>query len=386
MPISNQEKKPLESYRNEFPITERYLYLDHAGVAPLSLRVRKAVEHFLAEASDFGAFRLPDWMYRIEEARRAAAKLINAEPEEVAFVKNTSHGLSIVAEGLEWKSGDAVLVYEKEFPSNVYPWLNLARKGVAVRPIPARGGRIFLEDIAALIDSRTKLLTISSVQYTNGFRVDLKKIGVLCRANNILFCVDAIQSLGVLPMDVMDANIDFLAADGHKWLLSAEGTGIFYCRKELASSINPPLIGWKGVKNAYDFDCRALRLKDNAQRFEEGSPNTIGIIALGAALELLLEVGTSSIADAVLALGALIIEMAEKRGLEIRTPREREARSGITSVAGTFDPEFVRNRLRQEGIMLNVRDKALRISPHFYNNEHDVFRLFDALDSILRTH
>jgi selenocysteine lyase/cysteine desulfurase len=323
---------------------------------------------------------------RIEEVRGVAAKLINAEPEEVAFVKNTSHGLSIVAEGLEWKTGDNVLVYEKEFPSNVYPWLNLARKRVEVKYIPSRSGRIRLEDIAQLIDSRTRLLTISSVQFSNGFRVDLSKVGALCKEKGVLLCVDAIQSLGVLPMDVRDAGVDFIAADGHKWLLSTEGTGIFYCRKELAGSINPPLIGWKSVQNAHDFDRIALRLENKALRFEEGSPNTIGIIALGAALDFLFEVGINRIEHTVLDLGALIIEMAENRGLAIKTPGGREERSGITSVAGNFDAGFVKDRLREQGVMVNVRDKALRISPHFYNTEDDVLRFFDAFDRALETH
>jgi selenocysteine lyase/cysteine desulfurase len=235
------------------------------------------------------------------------------------------------------------------------------------------------------MDSRTKLLTISSVQFSNGFSVDLRKVGALCRENGVLLCVDAIQSLGALPMDVVDASIDFLAADGHKWLLSPEGTGIFYCRKERAKTINPPLVGWRSVQNAHDFDRIALCLKDNALRFEEGSPNTIGIIALGAALDLLYEVGIERIAHNVLALGGLIIEMADKRGLAVKTPGKREERSGITSIAGDFDPGFVRDRLQEQGIMVSVRDKALRISPHFYNNEDDILRFFDAFDRILET-
>jgi len=189
MDDKNSQRKPLEDYREEFPVTQKHVYLDHAGIAPLPLRVARAVEHFLAEASAFGAFRFDRWMHRIEPVRERAETLLNAAPDDVAFVKNTSHGLSIVAEGLEWESGDNVLVYEKEFPSNVYPWLNLARKGVEVRYIPSRSGRIRLEDIARLIDSRTKLLTISSVQFSNGFKVDLSKVGALCKAKGVLFAL-----------------------------------------------------------------------------------------------------------------------------------------------------------------------------------------------------
>jgi selenocysteine lyase/cysteine desulfurase len=379
----DRERKSLESYRDEFPVTQRSVYLDHAGIAPLSLSVRRAAELFLAEATDFGSFRFPEWMERVEEVRKGAAQLINAPPEDVAFVKSTSHGLSIVAEGLEWQKGDEVLVYEKEFPSNVYPWLNLERKGVGVKYIPSRDGKILIENIAPLIGSKTKLLTISSVQFSNGFRIDLKKVGELCRANGILLCVDAIQSLGALPMNVTDCNIDFLAADGHKWLLSTEGTGIFYCRNKHVGTINPPLIGWKSVQNANDFDRIAFRLKNDALRFEEGSSNTLGIIALGAALDLLFEVGIERIEHAVLELGALIREMAELRGLEVKTPREEAERGGITSIAGDFDSEFVRDSLRKQAIMVNVRDKALRISPHFYNTREDIVAFFEAFDRIV---
>ncbi len=217
----------LESYRREFPITEKYAYLDHAGVAPLSNRVKDAVTSFLAESLEGGAFHYPVWARRIMDARQACAALLNARPDEIAFVRSTSHGLSLVAEGLEWKRGDNVLIYEKEFPSNIYPWQNLGRKGVGTRIIPSREGRIVLDDIERLIDKRTRLLSLSSVQFTNGFRSDLKAVSNLCRGRGVLFCVDAIQSLGVLPLDVKDCGIDFLSADAHKWLLGPEGIGVF---------------------------------------------------------------------------------------------------------------------------------------------------------------
>ena len=222
------DNKVFESFHKEFPITEKYIYLDHAGVAPVSLRVKKAVEIFLSESTEGGAFHYPKWAQQIVDVRRACGRLINAESDEIAFVKSTSHGLSIVAEGLDWNPGDNVLIYEKEFPSNIYPWMNLKRKGVEVRAVPSRDNRIFLEDIERLIDSRTRLVTISSVQFTNGFRINLKRLGALCRARNVLFCVDPIQSLGVFPMDVKAFNIDFLSADAHKWRLGPEGIGIFY--------------------------------------------------------------------------------------------------------------------------------------------------------------
>ncbi len=375
----------LEPYRREFPVTEKHLYLDHAGVAPLSLRVQSAVELFLREATGGGAFHYPKWAQQVVEVRRACARLINAEAEEIAFVKSTSHGLSLVADGLDWKPGDNVLVYEKEFPSNLYPWLNLKARGVEVRMIPSRGNRILTEDIEKLMDQKTRLLALSSVQFVNGFRIDLKQLGELCKAHKVLLCVDAIQSLGVLPMDVQEYTIDFLSADAHKWLLGPEGIGIFYCRKELAEQLAPPLIGWKSVQNEFAFEHTALKLKTDALRFEEGSQNLMGIIGLGAAIELLFEIGISAIEEQVLGLGDLIIHEAEARGFAVLTPKDRRARGGIITFSGTFDPAMMKDALREKAIMVNVRGGGIRVSPHFYNNERDINKLFAAIDGILHT-
>jgi len=381
----NSDKKLFEIYRDEFPVTKDYVYLDHAGVAPVSLRGKRAVEKFLSEATESGMFNYKQWMDRVEEVRRSCAILTGAEPEEIAFVKNTSQGISIVAEGLDWNEGDNLLVCEKDFPSNIYPWLNLKRKGVEIRVVPSQNERILLEDIELLIDSRTKLLTVSSVNFSSGFKIDLEVVGRLCKGKGILFFVDAIQSLGVIPMDVNEFKIDFLAADGHKWLLSPEGTGIFYCRKELAPRINPPLIGWKSIINESDYDHVDFRLKTNALRFEEGSLNVMGIYALGAAIDLLVEVGIDRIQARVIELGDLIIREAEKRDFQVRTPKSKEERGGIISIIGNFDPINVKDKLKEEGILVNVRGGAIRISPHFYNAEYEVLRLFDAIDRVVKS-
>jgi selenocysteine lyase/cysteine desulfurase len=372
-----------EFYRQNFPVTEKYIYLDHAGVAPVSLRVREAVEPFLVESSGGGAFHYMKWLAKIAQVRKACAELINADPNDVAFVKSTSHGLSIVAEGLDWKPGDNLLIYEKEFPSNIYPWLNLKRKGVAVKTIPSRGGRILIEDIEALIDSRTRLLALSSVQFINGFRIDLKRTGELCRSRGILFCVDAIQSLGLIPMDVKAFNIPFLSADAHKWLLGPEGIGIFYCRRELAERLSPPLVGWKSVKNDLAFERPEFDLKTDAARFEEGSMNVMGIIALGAAVDLLLEIGIEKIEKRVLSLGDLIIKKAEDRGFTVLTPKERTSRGGNVTFTGNFDAVAIKSRLQDQGIMVNIRGGGLRVAPHFYNNEAEIERFFTVLDNLL---
>lgn len=375
--------RSLDSYRPEFPVTERYIYLDHSGVAPISRRVVKAIEQYVSKVACGAMFHYVQWVQKVSEVRINAARLINADVDEIAFVKNTSHGLSIIADGLDWNKGDNMIIYEKEFPSNQYPWINLKNKGVEVRVITSENGRIEAEAIERLIDSKTRLVSLSSVQFTNGFKVDLKSVGALCRGKGVFLCVDAIQSLGVIPMDVKDFNIDFLSADGHKWLLSPEGTGIFYCKKGLPERINPPLIGWKSVKKDLEFENIDFDLKTDALRFEEASMNIMGIYALGGALDLLFEVGINRIQDKVLDLGDMVIEKAEKSGFKVMTPRNRDERGGIVTIVGNFDPKTVKNELEKMNIMVNVRAGGLRVSPHFYNTENDVISLFEGLDDLL---
>jgi cysteine desulfurase / selenocysteine lyase len=376
------DNKFFEAYRREFPITEKYIFLDHAGVAPTALRVKTAIEKFLAESSEGGSFHYPAWAQQVGEIRKACARLVNAGQDEIAFVKSTSHGLSIVAQGLDWRPGDNVLIYEKEFPSNIYPWLNLKNKGVDVRTIPSRDGRIDVLDIERMMDARTRVLAVSSVQFANGFRLDLKKVGALCREKQVLFCVDAIQSLGIIPMDVRDCYIDFLSADAHKWLLGPEGIGIFYCRKELGPRLSPPLVGWKSVQNELAFDRPELVLKTDALRFEEGSMNLMGIVGLGAALDLLFAAGIEHIEQRVLDLGDLIMQEAVKRGYRVQTPGARHERGGNITFSGDFDPAAMRDALREKGIMVNARGGGIRVSPHFYNTEEEVTKVFTALDQL----
>lgn len=376
------DDRTIEKYRREFPVVETYVYLDHAGVSPVSLRVKTAIERFLRESADGGAFHYPSWAQTIARIRSRCAALIGAGSDEVAFVKSTSHGISLVAGGLDWKQGDNLLFCEKDFPSNIYPWLNLVKRGVEARPVPHNQGGVLIEDIEARMDARTRLVAVSSVQFASGARIELARLGELCRRKRVLLCVDAIQSLGIVPMDVQEQKVDFLSADAHKWLLGPEGIGIFFCRKGLAGQLEPPLIGWKSVRNEFDFDHPGLLLKDDALRFEEGSQNLLGIFGLGAAVDLLLEVGITSVRERVLFLGDAIIGQIERRGFELMTPREREGRGGGISFLGPFDPGALRDRLKERKIMVNARGGGLRVSPHFYNTEQEIDQLFIAIDQL----
>ena len=251
------------------------------------------------------------------------------------------------------------------------------------RAVPHRTGGDLIGDVEGRMDGRTRLVAVSSVLFSTGHRPDLRRLGSICRGRGALLCVDAIQSLGVLQMDVRDRKIDLLSADAHKWLLGPEGIGIFYCRKGLAARLDPVLVGWKSVKNEFDFDRPNLELKEDALRFEEGSQNLLGIIGLGAALDLLMEVGVKNIESRVLSLGDSIIGHLDRRGFELLTPRGRDERGGAVTFRGTFDPLVVRDGLRERGILVNVRGGGLRVSPHFYNTEQEIETLFRTIDRLI---
>lgn len=371
-----------EDIRREFPVVRRWIYFNHAGVAPVPARTAAAVQLFMDEALYNGACVYDRWMERVEGVRRQFAGIIGADPGEIAFVKNTSHGLSIVANGLGWKEGDNIVTARGEFPANIYPWMALQDKGVELRLVMPREGRVAVEDLAKAVDGRTRLLAISSVGFANGFRIDLESVGRLCKEKNILFCVDAIQSLGALPLDVKKCNIDFLSADGHKWMLAPEGTGCFYCSMERLDLLKPPLIGWNSVKNARDYSHYNFIFRHDAQRFEEGSPNVMGIAALGASLGLLQEIGLEKIEERVLFITDRIITGLEERGYAIRTPRGGGEKSGIVSFKSWKPAAILQSLFAAKGVACAARDGALRVSPHFYNNEEERNKFFEILDEV----
>ncbi|MGI9535288.1 MAG: aminotransferase class V-fold PLP-dependent enzyme [Thermodesulfobacteriota bacterium] len=365
-----------------FPVTEKYIYLDHSAVSPVSANAAAAVNSFFEEATTEAGFVYEKWMEKIELVRKRFSELIRSDADEIAFVRNTSHGISLVASGIDWKKGDSVIVYKKEFPSNIYPWLNLESSGVDLKFIEPENVEITVDDIKELCDDTTRLVSISTVQFTTGFRVDLKSIGKFCRENNILFFVDAIQSLGIIPIDVRECNIDFMAADGHKWMLSPEGTGIFYCNRDIVDQVNPSLLGWKTIVNEFDYEIIDLTIKPNALKFEEGSLSVAGILALGASLELLMDTGIENVMDEIQRLGGLIIDEARNRGFKLITPEDKSKRGGAICFSGPFDPVSLRSQLREKNIMVNVRGGGLRVSPHFYNTDDEISTLFTVIDSL----
>lgn len=368
-----------DRYRNEFPIKQHCAFFNHAAVCPLPARAAAAVARTVAEQRDIGSTDSQVWMTRLERARRDTATLIGAEPREVAFVKNTTSGLLIAAGGIPWREGDNVVTSAVEFPANVYPWLNLARRGVETRMVQPVEGRILVDDLAAAMDGRTRALTISWVQYMNGFRSDLGTLAQLCRERGAYLVVDAIQGLGAIPLDAPAAGVDLLAADGHKWLLSVEGCGALYVAPGMMADMEPVNVGWMSVQGAGDYARYDLTLREDARRYEEGTHNTIGAHALGASVALLLEAGIERVWEQIEALTQRLVEGLMRAGCEVVSPRGAQERSGIVSFRHPrLAPGDLVGRLWERRIAVCERSGAVRVSPHFYNDEAEIDGLLEV--------
>ncbi len=370
---------PLGQYRSLFPVTRTCHYLNHAAVSPTSTRVVEAVKGWMDDLATHGMANIGDWVRREREGRGLAARILSAAPEEIAFVRSTSHGLGTFAEALAWQAGDEVAVCsDLEYPANVYPWIHLRDRGVGVCAVPPVAGGVTVEAVAQAVGPRTRLLSVSSVEFATGVATDLEAIGSFCRARGILFCVDGIQSVGAFPLDVGKAKIDLLAADSHKWQLGLPGIGIAFIRREVLPMLRPPVVGWKSVKRPLDFDHLDFSLRDDAAKLEEGTQSFPSILGLAAALALLEEVGIDSIAGHI---GDWLDE-AERvlaaTGLDPGPGRGR--RRGILTFRPPRDSaEEFAARAQAAGVVLSARRGRVRISPHFYSDEADLAALVDLL-------
>ncbi len=371
----------LSSYRAEFPITTRYAFLSHAAVSPYNRRVAQAVAAHLAAMQAAPFDELHESIFTlIRELRERAARLINAaQPDEIVPMPDTATGINTAANSLPLRAGDNVLVVEGDYPANIYPWLNLAPRGVLVKWVPQHEGGVDLERLAARIDRRTRAIAVSTVMFATGFRNDIAAIGALCRERGIYFIVDAIQSLGALPIDVQACHIDFLASGGQKWLLSTPGSGLLYVRRAIMDDLQlGAYVGASSVVDPFNFLDYNFTLQPTADRFALGTPNLLNIVALHAALGLLLEVGIERIAARIIALTDRLIEALRHQGVGIHSNLDPRHRSGIV-IAAVPQPEQTAARLRAAGVIAAPRGAGLRFAPHFYNNEDDIDRAVDAL-------
>ena len=369
---------------SEFPQDEELIYLNHAAVSPWPLRTAQAVQDFAKENLLTGAEHYKRWAGRELKLKQALRALINAPSvEDVALLKNTSEALSVVAEGLSWRDGDNVVISDEEFPSNRLPWEAQEKHGVKVREVSLVDGA---EDaLMAACDSRTRVLSISSVQYASGYRVDLEKLGGFCRKRNILFCVDAIQSIGAHNIDVQSCHIDFTMADAHKWMLGPEGIALFYCREEVREQLEIHQFGWHMVEAAGDYDRRDWELAGSARRFECGSPNMLGVYALAASIDLLNEVGIEVIEEQIVArINYLKKKLGELDGIELLSRTADNRPSGIvTFKPGGVDTRKLHAQLMKSRVICANRLGGIRFSPHFYTPYEKLDKALDILQQLL---
>ena len=355
---------------NEFQLQSGLIYLNHAAVAPWPRRTAEAVKRFADENACQGAARYAAWLQAEDALRASCAALVNAaRGEDIAFLKNTSEALSVVAHGFPWAAGDNVVIADEEFPSNRIPWESLRSLGVEARVIHLGKRHDPERALLDAADGRTRLLSVSSVQFASGLRTDLSQLGATCRKRGIAFCVDAIQGLGVFPHDVRAMEIDFLMADAHKWLLGPEGIALFYCRPEWRDRLALHQYGWHMVKDAGNFDKASWEVADNARRFECGSSNMLGVQALGASLSLLAEVGIPEIERRVLTRTERLFELIRTHDdLELLTSAAPGRYAGIVTFRHRRrNGTELHAQLRDRGVICAARGGGLRFSPHFYN-------------------
>ena len=371
----------LRAVQEAFPIRAQRVYLNNAAIAPASTPVITAMNRFLSDIRDHGDGHYLDWCRHADDViKRKIAALIGADRSEIAFVKNTTEGVLLVANGLDWVPGDNVIVPDIEYPSNVYCWMNLRRQGVEIKWVKSRDGRVLVEDIAALIDERTRLVTLSAVQFSNGFRQDLMRTAELCQSRNVLLNLDAIQHIGALHFDASRCPVDFLSAGGHKWLLGPIGTGFFFCRRSALDRLRPANVGYHSVTKDADHLDYDFVFRPDAGRFEEALVNFPGLWGLEAAVDLVLALGTSRIEQHVLDLTSRLIDGLLQRGYLVLSSRHADEQSGIVTFRHpTRRADELHAHLQAARIDVALCLGALRASPGAYNDGADIHALLETL-------
>lgn len=382
---SNVPAISLEQVRAEFPIARERAYLNNASIGPMSTLVLTSVERFLHDVRDHGRMNYPNWCtYAEDSIKGRIGRLIGAKSTELAFVKNTTEGLVAVANGLDWREGDTIVLPSIEYPSNVYCWQRLAKRGVSIKWIEPEDGRITVDALESAIDRRTRLVSISAVQFTNGFRHDLQETARMCRRRGVLLNIDAIQWIGALSIDLGDLDVDFLSFGGHKWMMAPIGTGVFYCNERSLHLLEPASVGYHSVaKSEAHLDYDLYDYRPGAARFEAALENFPGIWGLDAAVKTLLGLGSAVVERHILDLTAHAAEGLKSRGWVVVSPVGPGERSGLLSFfAPGIDAVVLEKQLREAKVDLAVRDGRARISPAYYNDHSDIDRLLGALPRV----
>lgn len=371
--------------RRLMPVSQKWAYFDHAAVAPLPEPSRAAMVAQIADQAENGDVNWPEWRKNVERVRALGAALIGARAEEVAVIRNTTEGIGLVAEGFPWKPGDNVVVPSSEFPSNLYPWKHLEGRGVEVRVVEAPDERLTSDMIDAACDSRTRIVALSWVGYATGWRNDPATFAEIAHKHGAYFFLDAIQGCGVLPLDLKASGVDFLSADGHKWMLGPEGAGIMFVRENLLDMLRPLLVGWNSVSTAGDYSNPEVKIKRDASRYEGGSYNMAGIAGLAASLELLTAYTPAKIEQDLLAVTDSICDRLRRLGAGVASDRSDGHTSGIVAFTmPNVATTIARKHLLEHDIVVRERNGRLRVSPHAYTNDEDIDRLIEGVKTASR--
>ncbi len=371
------------NWHHEFPIAEPVVYLNHAAMGVWPRRTAAAVADFAKENIQRGAQHYARWLETENRLRKRLQRLVNAPSvTDIGLLKSTSEALSVVAYGLDWRAGDNVVITDHEFPSNRIVWESLQSRGVEVKVAQLAAGESPEAAILDALDSRTRLVSVSSVQYASGLRLDCELLGSELKSKDVLFCIDAIQSIGAEEFDAQACHADFVAADGHKWMLSAEGLALFYSTPEARNRLSLSQYGWHMVQHRGDYDRKEWTPADSAQRFECGSPNMLGIHALNASLSLLEEIGIRTVAETLQQVTQFLIdELRQRNQLTILSPTDPERRAGIVTFRHAhLDSKELHQRLVDNQVICAYRGGGVRFSPHFYTPQHAILRALEHLD------
>jgi selenocysteine lyase/cysteine desulfurase len=371
----------IQKIREQFPVTESKVFLNHAAQSPLPKPVAYAIHRYTDNFSKFGTslVECDRW------GKPFFAKLIGARPEEIALVENTSVGLNIAANVLQYPPGSKIVTTDLEYPSVVYPWLR-KNLGVRVHYVKSVDGKVSLDEMEKAVDDKTVAVAISHVEYVNGFRQNLRVLSEIAHEHGAYLIVDAIQSVGTMPVNVKTDDVDFLMAACYKWLLSPPGAAYLYVKDDLIEKFEPPYVGWASVRQevfkTIDFwDIWNLKLAKTASRFEVGSPSTISFVGAAEAMKMLLDCGTENIKRRIIKLTDRLIDSVKDVGLKLQTPEERQCRSGIVNFKiGKADK--VTDKLNRKGIVVSARAHGIRVSPHFYNTEEEIDKLTEEIKKL----
>lgn len=363
--------------RERIPALKTCVHLDCAAISPFFQDTLTEMETFLHKRADKASFDFDSWLDMLEESRKTVARFVNASPDEIAFMLNTTEGLNTVAHMIPWKKGDSIVTSDLEFPSNSIPWFNLESKGVIVRQVHNVNGELLMEDIEKAIDDTTRLVSLSFVQFGNGFKCDLEEVSNLCKEHNAFLCSDIIQGLGAVQVDVRKMGIDFFATASYKWLMGPLGVGFFFIRKEHLEEMEPPYLGWFSLKDYENFNRPGLKeveLSDTARKFETGGKSFALIGGLKKSLDIMSEIGVRTIEKRVLDLSQYVIDNCDT----VQTPSDREKRASIVNIK-VPEPEKVAESLRKRNILVSARMNGIRVSTHFWNTEEDIDELLHGI-------